>query len=50
MAKPQVKKSLETFNQELAEAHMTGQWIYEDLLNRLAGHVRLGQLLIECLQ
>ena len=40
MAKPQVKKSLETFNQELAEVHMTGQWIYEDLLNRAIGGPR----------
>ena len=40
MAKPQVKKSLETFNQELAAAHMTGQWIYEDLLNRAIGGPR----------
>ena len=37
MAKPQVKKSLEKFNEELAEVHMTGQWIYEDLLNRAIG-------------
>src|SRR5262245_48317486 len=34
MAKPQIKKSLEQFNQELAGLHMSGQWIYEDLLNR----------------
>src|SRR6266576_503929 len=40
MAKPQVKKSLEMFNQELAEVHMTGQWIYEDLLNRAVGGPR----------
>ena len=40
MAKPQVKKSLETFNQELAEVHMTGQWIYEDLLSRAIGGPR----------
>ena len=40
MAKPQTKKSLETFNQELAEVHMTGQWIYEDLLNRAIGGPR----------
>ena len=40
MAKPQMKKSLETFNQELAEVHMTGQWIYEDLLNRAIGGPR----------
>ena len=40
MAKPQMKKSLETFNQELAEVHMTGQWIYEDLLSRAIGGPR----------
>ena len=33
-------KSLETFNQELAEVHMTGQWIYEELLNRAIGGPR----------
>jgi hypothetical protein len=40
MAKPQTKKTLEMFNQELAEVHMTGQWIYEDLLNRAIGGPR----------
>ena len=40
MAKPQAKKSLETFNKELAEVHMTGQWIYEDLLSRAIGGPR----------
>ena len=40
MAKPQTKKTLETFNQELAQVHMTGQWIYEDLLNRAIGGPR----------
>ena len=40
MAKLQTKKTLETFNQELAEVHMTGQWIYEDLLNRAIGGPR----------
>src|SRR5438270_13240607 len=40
MAKPQTKKSLETFNKELADVHMTGQWIYEDLLNRAIGWPR----------
>ena len=40
MAKPQTKKSLETFNQELAEVHMTGQWIYEELLNHAIGGPR----------
>ena len=43
MAKPQVKKSLETFNQELAEVHMTGQWIYEDLLGRGPPMARLSK-------
>ena len=40
MAKPQTKKSLETFNKELAEAHMTGQWVYEELLSRAIGGPR----------
>ena len=40
MAKPQARKTLETFNQELAQVHMTGQWIYEDLLNRAIGGPR----------
>src|SRR5437762_7932061 len=40
MANPQTKKSLETFNKELADVHMTGQWIYEDLLNRAIGGPR----------
>ena len=40
MAKPQTKKTLEMFNQELAQVHMTGQWIYEDLLNRAIGGPR----------
>ncbi len=38
MAKPQKKKSLDAFNKELAEEHLTGQWIYEDLLNRAIWH------------
>ncbi|MBM2804873.1 MAG: gentisate 1,2-dioxygenase [Deltaproteobacteria bacterium] len=40
MAKPQTKKSLESFNQELAEIHMTGQWVYEDLLTACIGGPR----------
>ena len=40
MAKPQMKKSLDAFNKELAEEHLTGQWIYEDLLNRAIGGPR----------
>src|SRR5258708_17721634 len=40
MARPKVKKSLERFNEELAEVHMTGQWIYEDLVNRGGGRPR----------
>lgn len=39
-AKPQMKKSLDAFNKELAEEHLTGQWIYEDLLNRAIGGPR----------
>jgi 1-hydroxy-2-naphthoate dioxygenase len=35
-----VKKSLQIFNQELAELNMSGQWIYEDLLNRAIGGPR----------
>ncbi|HWO41036.1 MAG TPA: cupin domain-containing protein [Candidatus Eisenbacteria bacterium] len=40
MAKPQIKKSLDAFNQELGQLHMTGQWIYEDLLNQAIGGPR----------
>ena len=35
-----MKKSLDTFNKELAEEHLTGQWIYEDLMNRAIGGPR----------
>ena len=35
-----MKKSLETFNKELADLNMSGQWIYEDLLNHAIGGPR----------
>ena len=37
MAKAEAKKSLAAFNEELARLHMSGQWLYEDLLNRAIG-------------
>jgi 1-hydroxy-2-naphthoate dioxygenase len=40
MAKARAKKDLAIFNQELEKVHMTGQWIYEDLLNRAIGGPR----------
>ena len=40
MAKAEVQKSLATFNNELAQLNMAGQWVYEDLLNRAIGGPR----------
>jgi 1-hydroxy-2-naphthoate dioxygenase len=34
MAKAQIKKNLAAFNEDLAAVYMSGQWMYEDLLNR----------------
>jgi 1-hydroxy-2-naphthoate dioxygenase len=40
MVQAEATKSLSTFNEELAQVHITGQWIYEELLNRAIGGPR----------
>jgi 1-hydroxy-2-naphthoate dioxygenase len=40
MAQPERKKDLKEFDAELSRLHMTGQWIYEELLVRAIGGPR----------
>jgi 1-hydroxy-2-naphthoate dioxygenase len=40
MAKPELKKSLQQFDEELKRLHMTGQWQYEGLLAQCIGGPR----------
>ena len=40
MAQPENKRDLKAFDEELRRLHMTGQWIYEDLLVKAIGGPR----------
>ncbi len=40
MAQPEKRNDLKAFDEELARHHMTGQWIYEELLSKAIGGPR----------
>lgn len=37
MAKPEMKKTLQQFDEELKQLHISGQWLYEGLLSQCIG-------------
>jgi hypothetical protein len=37
MAKAQAKKTLQQFDEELKQLHISGQWLYEGLLTQCIG-------------
>ena len=40
MAKPEMKKTLQQFDEELKQLHIGGQWLYEGLLTQCIGGPR----------
>ena len=40
MAKPEMKKTLQQFDEELKQLHISGQWLYEGLLSQCIGGPR----------